>query len=461
MSLSTLDYAIIIVYFAGLALYGVLVRRIRGFGDYSVARRRVPTSMIAASLCATYIGPGYSLGLAGRAFTSAYLFPLLFLGFSLQTVLVGLFVAPRLTRYQEAHSVGDVMGKLYGREAQVLTGVISAGLCAGFAAVMARAGGQVLAGVLGLPLWAGVCLVTLVGITYTYTGGLKSVIATEALQFVVKVTAVSAMVLAARSLVASGNQLGDAALETTWKALSTMKPLTLLGLVLSFFLGETLIPPYANRALAARTESSSRRGFVLAGLFSIVWFAMIGAIGIIGSRLLPASTPEDRAFVAVAAKALPSGLFGLLVAAIAAIVMSSQESVLNAGAVAVTRDMIGTLRNLSDHGSLVLSRLLTLTLGLVSVFMALRAPSIIDGLLICYSLWAPSVLLPLVWGVMGLPTRRSTGLAAIVGGTVGSSLALLGHVAGGDTPTALVIGLASAALAAGLAAVVTRQRRSA
>ena len=424
MQFTTLDLATIASYFALLALFGVLIRKIRGFSDYAVASRATPATMIFASLAATYIGPGYSLGLTGKGYESGFFFLFAFLFFSLQTVLVGVFLAPRLTSFTEAHSVGEVIEKLYGRGAQVLAGIVSVGLCTGFAAVMARVGGTILSSVLGIELWAGVVLITAVGLIYTYTGGLKSVIATEALQFAVIVSGIGLMAIFTYNQIEVPGDVLKSAWSITQDRIESTSPLTMVGLALSFLLGETLIPPYANRALAASTESTSRLGFVLAGLFSVAWFAVIAGLGAMAKFLLPTSTAEDAVFIATATVVLPSGLLGLVVISVAAIVMSSQESVLNAGAVSFTRDLVKPFRRLSPESSLFLSRAVTLGVGGAAMILALRAPSIIEGLLICYSIWAPSVLPVLVWGLLGLPTKPRVGTAAILGGGCSSAFSL-------------------------------------
>ena len=460
MELSTLDLVVIAVYFIGLALFGVLVRRIRSFSDYSVARRSVPMTMIMASLCATYIGPGYTMGLAGKAFASGYFFLIFFLFFSIQTILVGLFLAPRLTGFREAHTLGDVMRVSYGVESQLLTGMISLGLLTGFAAVMARAGGSILAGVLDVPLWLGITIITGVGVIYTFTGGLKAVIATEAIQFAIMIAGISAMTLFARVHLADTQTVQSASLELTGDAFAGQTGGALLGLALAFLLGETLIPPYANRALASGSAAISQKGFVLAGVFSVFWFGMVATLGQTGRQLLPADTPEDSVFMELAAAVLPHGFLGLVVIALAAVVMSSQESVLNAGAVAFTRDLVGVFRPLNDRTSLLISRFLTAVLGAASIYFALQAASIIEGLMICYSIWACTVLPPLIWSLLGLPTSRTAGFLALLLGTVASVSILIFKLGGGSSTTALLAGLTASAVG-GLLGAIVRPRGSA
>ena len=190
MNLNLLDFLLIAAYFLGLLAFGVIVRRIRTFGDYAVGGRTVPSMMIFASLCATYIGPGYTMGFASKGFVSGWLFFFVTLAFTAQNVLTGLFIAPRLHGFKDCFTVGDVIGNAHGKAAHVITGVISTVLSVGLVAIMAKVGGMVLQSATGLPLAVTVFIVTGIGVVYCYTGGLKSVIATDAIQYAILAIAI-------------------------------------------------------------------------------------------------------------------------------------------------------------------------------------------------------------------------------------------------------------------------------
>ena len=111
MNLNFLDFTTIGIYFLVLLGFGILVRRVRGFSDYAVGNREVPTSMIFASLSAAYIGPGYTMGFCSKGFASGYFFFFIVLAFTVQTLLVGLFLAPRLHNFERCYSIGDVLGE--------------------------------------------------------------------------------------------------------------------------------------------------------------------------------------------------------------------------------------------------------------------------------------------------------------------------------------------------------------
>ena len=423
MELSNLDLLIIFAYFGVLLGFGILVRRVRGFADYSVANRQVPVSMVFASMAATYIGPGFSVGIAGKAYSLGYLFFALPLFFVIQTLFVGAFLAKRMHSFTNCHSVGDIIGEKYGTSSQFVAGIVSVGLSVGFAAIMAKVGGGMLAQATGLPFILSIAIVTGTGVIYTYTGGLKSVIATEAFQFSIFSIAFPIVLL---SCVAHPSfHFSDAeakAVEVTMSGITTMSPMQLFGIAISFLLGEMLIPPYTNRVLASGDKDIASKGFLMAGMFGVVWLGIVVALGLVGSVLLPAGTPEDEVFSKLVVNYAPHGLIGLVVVALIAIVMSSQESVLNAGAVAFTRDIVKNVHRLEDRQALWLTKGFTFLAGVAAIIFAINAPSIIDGLLIMYSIWAPTVLVPLIAGLYLKNTAGAAGLLSmLVGG--GSSLA--------------------------------------
>jgi SSS family solute:Na+ symporter len=400
--------------------------------------------MIFASLCATYIGPGYTMGFASKGFVSGWLFFFVTLAFTAQNVLTGLFIAPRLHGFKDCFTVGDVIGNAHGKAAHVITGVISTVLSVGLVAIMAKVGGMVLQSATGLPLAVTVFIVTGIGVVYCYTGGLKSVIATDAIQYAILAIAIPLFLWIA--VFKSGVGLAEVDQKAWFAMHSTLQGMTYLqiaGLFLSFFLGETLMPPYANRALASGSSKIARKGFLAGAGYSILWFAMVVGLGAIAAQTVPEAKPDD-AFMALAIKFLPHGMLGILIIAIASIVMSTQESILNAGAVSFTRDIWDVLGkgSLLDEQRLRLSRLSTLVMGMAGAVLACFAPSIINGLLIIYSVWAPSVLPVFVFAILLKKPPRNAGAAAILGGATASLIWQFALKEPGQIP-ALMVGLAA------------------
>jgi len=417
MTLNLADAGVIVLYFVLLLFFGYITRRTKTFTEFAVGKHSVPTMMVFASMAATIIGPGFSIGFTGKGWITGYLFYYMVLAYALQVIVVGIYLAPKLSQHRDCNSLGDVMRKKYGLVAQFLTGIVSVGLCIGFTAVMGKVGGSVLHVVTGWSL--GACLIIVTGVTalITFSGGVRATIATEGLQFSVKSIAVAILLLLAIAKAPDGiSSIADRANEMTVQGFEGMNAWQVFGIVLSFMLGETLIPPYANRALAAKNENASKAGFIAAGLFCAIWFAIVALLGVVAHSYLPPSTSPDDVFITVAQKVLPVGLFGLLLAAVIAIVMASQESVLNSSAVAFVRDILGPIYSPTERVTLFLAKAATLMFAAVAIYAAQFAPSIIDGLLVLYAIWAPTILLPLVLGLYVKETRPLAGCLSILAG---------------------------------------------
>ena len=421
---TVLSVAVVVTYVAVLTLVAVRARAAREFAEFSLARRALPLALVFGSLAATYVGPVFSIGFVGRGFKSGLLFLGVGLAYAVQNILVGLFVAPRLRLLKGCHTLGDAIGQKYDPKCHVLAGIISVGLCAGFSAVMAKAGGDVLRSIFGLPHWSSVIVV--VGITALYTtfGGLRASVITDAFQFSAFAILLPLMLLLVLIFHLNGSAatfVKEASAATT-AGFDSTSPIEILGLVAAFLLGETLIPPYANRALASKTTDVSRNGFVLAGLFSIVWFMVMIALGIAARGIVRGDIEEDMVLLKLVESTMPGAGYALLMVVLISIIMSSLDSLLNAGAVAFTQDIVKPFAKVPDSTALNIGRCATIVIAAIAAVGALAVPSIIDGLLICYTIWAPAILPVLI---IGLWIKRPRPLAGILSMGIGTLVAIM------------------------------------
>ncbi len=279
-----LSAAFVAGYLALLGFVAVRARAAREYADFSLARRSLPLALIFGSLCAAYVGPGFSYGFVAMGFKSGVLFLCVGLAYAVQNILVGLFIAPRLRSLSGCHTLGDAIGLKYNRNCQVIAGIISVGLCAGFAAVMVSALVDVVTGLFHIPAWVVAALAVVATTLYTAFGGLKASVMTDALQFTLFSILMPAVFLyeliwcLQNSAVTFTHELVTA----TSEGFHSTPVVEIVGFVVAWLLGETAIPPYANRALATQTTQSSRNSFILGGLFSVLWFTIMISLGVVG-----------------------------------------------------------------------------------------------------------------------------------------------------------------------------------
>ena len=106
---------------------------------------------------------------------------------------------------------------------------------------------------------------------------------------------------------------------------------------------------------------------------------------------------------------------------VVSVVMSSLDSLLNAGAVAFTQDIVKPFVNLPNGTALRVGRLATVAIAWVAALGAVAVPDIVQGLLMCYAVWAPAILPALI---IGLWVKRPDPLAGILSMGVGTIVAV-------------------------------------
>ncbi|MBW2059382.1 MAG: sodium:solute symporter family protein [Deltaproteobacteria bacterium] len=419
-----IDWVMMIVYFVILVFMGIAaVRSLKSMDDFAIAGHRVPATVVFATLSASFIGAGYTMGTAAKGYSGGIGFLFIIGAFSIQTTLVGIFIAPKLREYEHAYTIGDVMGYHFGPLARLLTGVIAIIFCAGIVGVVARASGFVLQSVAGIPFVYAVILSAGIVVLYAAIGGMWSVVQTDILQFVVIVIAIPLTLLLGLSDVGGVGGLVEKIPGEFLRPFHNFSFLVFIGPFLGFLLGETLVPPYAQRAFVSTDVKGARTGFIAAGIYSFIWFFIVIAIGIVAYPLVPGADP-DAAMVEMVLKILPHGMIGFAIASIVCVIMSTQDSFLNSGATHFYRDIYKPFFHptVSDRGAILVGRTFTIIMGVLGIIFAISIPSLIDGLLYIYALWAPTIILPLVIVVLWKKASPYCGVYAIVFGGLVTAL---------------------------------------
>jgi Na+/proline symporter len=134
------------------------------------------------------------------------------------------------------------------------------------------------------------------------------------------------------------------------------------------------------------------------------------------------NTGEDFVLLNLVESVMPTFGYALLLVVLVSVVMSSLDSLLNAGAVAFAEDIVKPFMKLQDTSALNVGRSATIVIALVAAAGAVAVPSIIGGLLICYTIWAPAILPTLI---IGLWIKRPRPLAGILSMGVGTVVAIM------------------------------------
>jgi SSS family solute:Na+ symporter len=415
-----IDSAIVAMYLVGILALGLWAggRGQANLIDYAVVSRSYGPLVIFATMSASFIGGGFSTGNAEKVFLFGVANIVGLWGFSIKEILVARFIAPRFVRFPNAISVGDIMATAYGKIGKVVTGLCAMFLCAGIVGAQVGAMGAVFNAFYGVDRLWGIGLGCGIVILYTTVGGMRAVITTDIVQFIILAVGMPLVLIFGISYVGGVDAL-IAALPADRLSIpgAHYEWLSLIALVLLFMFGETLVPPYVQRLCTGRSVQDAARGTFYSGLFSFPFFAVTGLIGLVALAMQP-TLNANLALPHVVVTVLPPVLKGLVVAAVISIVMSSADSFLNSASIALINDVLQPLRirPLEDQQALRLAMVTTFAVGVFSVIFAITITSILDILIYAYNYWAPIVLVPLVAAIYGY--RRGT-LTFVAGAMAG------------------------------------------
>ncbi|MFP4472509.1 MAG: sodium:solute symporter [Candidatus Omnitrophota bacterium] len=414
-----LNITILTVYLLVIICIGFITgRRVKNIADFAVAGKNYGTLIIFATLSASFIGGGFSTGNAEKVFTYGIANIFFLFGFSLQIILVSLFIAPKMDRYNDAITTGDIIGSHYGRSAKIITGVLSVLVCAGILGAQVGAMGYIFNVFTGIPRMWGIMIGCSIVILYSTLGGMKAVVASDILQFVILAVGIPLTLFLSIGHAGGIGEVMARLPETHFSLMGgRFTPTAFISLFLTFLLGETLVPPYVQRLLLSRDARKTAKGTFYSGLFSLPFFVVTGLIGLVALALNPAMNP-NHAMPYVILTALPVGISGIVIVAMISIIMSSADSFLNSASVAIVNDIAVPLKkgSLSDQQQLKYAKITNLAVGVFSVVFALSIESILDILIYAYNFWAPIILVPLVSAVIGLKVTPRHFFAGALGG---------------------------------------------
>lgn len=433
-----LDITILILYL--IAMLGVgffFYRKNTSTDDYYVGGRSMTAGHIGLSVVATDVGGGFSIGLGGLGFVMG-----LSGSWMLFTGLIGAWLAavvlipkvkgnPAFAKFQ---TFPEIFGHYYGPWVALLAGLISAIGYAGFTSSQILAGAKLASGVfvdlnLNMALW----IMGVVAVVYTVLGGLKAVIYTDTVQWIILMGGLIFIGIPFGFLFVGGWEAIMQTVRPGFLSLTNVSWQQLVNwgitIIPIWFVGMTLY----QRIYASRDEKTAKRAWFLAGLFEYPVMAFMGVIlGLLArvaadqgafAALGPASITEadpEKGLPMLLRVAIPGGfgLMGLILASYFSAILSTADSCLMASSGNVVSDLIQFFRRqpLSEKSNLRLSQAVTFVIGALALVMASTMTNVLDLMLKSYAFMVAGLLIPIIGALYWRKSSRTGALAAMIFG---------------------------------------------
>ncbi len=429
----------------GIGFY--FLKRNTGADDYYVGGRNMGSLHVGMSVVATDVGGGFSIGLGGLGFTMG-----LSGSWMLFTGLVGAWLSavlliPKVKRnraFDNAFTFPEVFSHFYDRRVALVAGVISAIGYIGFTSSQILAGAKLASGTfVHLDQETALLIMGAVVVGYTVLGGMKAVIYTDTVQWMVLIGG-----LVFVGLPVSYRAIGG------WSAIvTTLRPEMLTFTNLSWQdivnWGVTIIPIWFvgmtlyQRIYACADEHTAKRAWYVAGLLEWPVMALMGVtLGLfarvaadqgmfhyLGAADISATDPETG-LPMLLRTVLPVGLMGVMMSAYFSAILSTADSCLMACSGNLVSDIIGHFRELDPEstGFLRFSQVATLLLGAAALLLASFMTNVLNLMLYSYAFMVSGLFVPLVGALFwSRGTSRAALWAMLLGGgtTVGLEISRL------------------------------------
>lgn len=408
--------------------------------DYYVGGRKMSAGHIGLSVVATDVGGGFSIGLGGLGFTmglsgSWMLFTGL-LGAWLSAVLLIPKVYP-IARKKNLLSFPQAIEHYYNRDVALVAGIISLIGYVGFSSSQILAGGKLAAATFptSITLTQAVIGMGAIAVLYTVIGGIKAVIYTDTVQWIVLMVGLIGVGIPYGFYHIGGFEAINQYLEADMTSVTNMSFKDLLNWLITivpiWFVGMTLY----QRIYAAKDEKTAVKAWRIAGLFEWPIMAFMGVIlgmfakvaflqGSFTGLGYPAGSDLDAemGLPMFLRNMLPVGLMGLMLSAYFSAIMSTADSCLMAASGNLMTDIIGRFKA-KLASNLVLSQVLTLSIGIFAILLATQMQSVLDLMLYSYAFMVSGLFVPVLGMLFVSKPKPAAAILAMIGG--GSTTLLL------------------------------------
>jgi solute:Na+ symporter, SSS family len=432
--MSPIDLGVIVLYIVGCTALGArLGSNSEGLKGYFLGESNIPAWAVMLSIVATETSTATFLSVPGVAYKGDFSYLQLALGYILGRFVVATVLLPSYFR-GEIYTAYEVLQERFGGSTRRLASVlflITRSLADGLWLFLTALVAQQLT---GWSISGSIVLVGVVTVVYTFLGGMKAVIWTDVIQFVIYIVgAIVALLILVNKLpggwsglLESGRAAGK--FHMFRFTFDLTEPYTFwAGLIGGMVLNTATHGAdqmMVQRYLSARSQRQAAAALIASGFVVFAQFALFLLIGVSLWVFYhdPGLVP-DQVFSKFIVDYLPTGVLGLVIAAIFSAAMSTLSGSLNSSASAVVNDLYRPLTGRTDEAHLLrVSRGVTVVWGVILMAVALGATRLQDNVVnnaLAIASFVTGILLGLF--LLGILTRRVGQSAALVGMLAGVS----------------------------------------
>jgi len=417
--MAVLDYITIFLFTAGILVAGMSFSKTgSSMKSFFAAGGDVPWWISGLSLFMGFFSAGTFVVWGSIAYSYGWVAITIQLTMCLAGFLVGLFLAPRWKNTNVLTAAEYITNRLGLKVQKAYTYIflfISLFTTGAFLYPVAK----IVEVTTGFPLQSSILLLGGICILYVTVGGLRAVVVTDVLQFVILTAAVLIVVPLSFQKTGGVTAFLDKTPEGFFSIFNgEFSPLFIVAFAIYnlFFLGGNW--SYIQRYTTVRTKKDARKvGLLFGSLYlisPILWMLPPMIYRTINPEL--SGLADEGAYLMMCKLALPQGLLGLMLGGMVFATASSLNGSLNIAAGVFTNDIYKLLRpNTPNNKLMKVARYSTIGFGLLAIVVALLIPlmgGIVNVVISVAALTGVPLYLPIIWTLFSKRQNATSVLSA-------------------------------------------------
>jgi len=440
LNIHILDLTIFILYL--LAMLGVglyFAKRNTSNDEYYVGGRGMSAGHIGLSVVATDVGGGFSIGLGGLGFMMG-----LSGSWMLFTGLLGAWISsvlliPKVYKVARDHkflTFPQALAHYYNPKVALVAGIISLIGYAGFSSSQILAGAKLASATFtAFEVKEAVLIMGLIAVIYTVIGGMKAVIYTDTVQWLILMLGLIGIGLPIAYYKIGGIEAISESVPSEFLSLTNLSVVDFVNWLITilpiWFVGMTLY----QRIYASKDQKTAIRAWRIAGFFEWPIMAFMGiALGLFARVAFDQGMFADLGYASsegldaelglplLLRNILPIGLMGLMMSAYFSAILSTADSCLMAASGNFVTDVMGFFDK--REKGIRFSQWITLIIGAVAIVLATFMQNVLDLMLYSYAFMVSGLLVPVLGMIFQKNPSPIAAIISMIGGG-GTTLSLI------------------------------------
>ncbi len=429
-----------------LAMLGVgyyFMKKNKDKSDYYVGGRNMSAGHIGLSVVATDVGGGFSIGLGGLGFTIGIAGSWMLLTGLIGAWLSAIFLIPKVHKLsvdRQLFTFPQIFEYFYNKNVALIAALISLIGYIGFTSSQLLAGAKLAAATFtGLNIQSALLLMGSIAVIYTVMGGLKAVIYTDTIQWIILMSGLIFIGIPMSYLTVGGMEGIKDTIKPELLAFNNITWVTFINWMITiipiWFVGMTLY----QRIYACRDKKTAQKAWFIAGLFEYPVMAFMGVLLGLFARVALLKgmfvaegyatlqgLDNEMGLPLLLKTILPFGLMGLFMSAYFSAILSTADSCLMAASGNAVSDIFGRLIKINDKQELGFSQIATLIIGIIALLIAASMENVLEIMLMSYSFMVSGLFIPIITGIfVKRPNALAAMLAMLGGGAITLTLTIM------------------------------------